>query len=179
MSTDTVNHLTRKAAGKIKIINCNNMQGRCSAEQAVSASSDAPLTAEKTQFQPLTLEVKTEAVGLWGFAVFVVARSYFKKKNTAGSGKDTGECGTLYFGRQDKIWNLSWRPLKERQPDNWLEFVHYSLTFIDNGLIVCVITEFTGFFSVKRVEVLIWATLQEHPGCSVQTDAAFGHKNLT
>lgn len=53
------------------------MQRRCSVEQAVSASSDADLTAEKTEF--LTFEVTTEAVGLGRFVVFV-ARSYLKKK---------------------------------------------------------------------------------------------------
>lgn len=77
MSTDTENHLTRKAAGNIKIINCNNMQGRCSVDQAVSASSDADQTAEKAELRPLTLEITTEAVGLWRFVVFVAAGSYF------------------------------------------------------------------------------------------------------
>lgn len=77
MSTDTQNHLTRKAAGKIKIINCSNMQGRCSGEQALSASTDADLTAEKTVFSSLTSEGTTQAVGSWRF---VAAKSYKKKK---------------------------------------------------------------------------------------------------
>lgn len=91
MSTDTVNHLTRKAAGKIKIINCSNMQGRCSAEQAVSASSDADLTAEKAEFRPLTFQ----AVGLWRIVVFVATRSYFKlkKKNPQEVGKTRESVG--------------------------------------------------------------------------------------
>lgn len=76
MSTDTINHLTRKAAGKIEIINCNNMLGRCSGAQAVSARSDADLTEEKTGFPPLTLEVTTETVGLCRSVVFVAARRY-------------------------------------------------------------------------------------------------------
>lgn len=73
MSTDTVNHLTRKAAGKIRIIKCSNMQGRrsvgqrhaCtdSSEPTDSGGSNTDQTAEEMEFQPLTLEATTEAVG--------------------------------------------------------------------------------------------------------------------
>lgn len=74
MSTDMVSHSTRKAAGKIKIINCNNMQGCC------PVSARPHQAAGKLEFRPLTLEVTTEAVGLWRFVVFVAARTYFKQQ---------------------------------------------------------------------------------------------------
>lgn len=64
MSTDAIKHLTRKAAGKIKIMNCNNMQGRQSPGQCRDRTcmDSSDQTAGRMEFQPLTSKVTTEAV---------------------------------------------------------------------------------------------------------------------
>lgn len=97
MSTDMVSHLTGKAAGKIKIINCNNMQGCC----PVSARPDQ--ATGTLEFQPLTLEVTTEAVGLWRVVVFVAARSYFKHQKKSK------------WERHRRVWDTSLSLWKTRQ----------------------------------------------------------------
>lgn len=72
MSTETVNHLTRKAAGKMKIINCNNMQGRHSLGRCrdCTCTDSSARAAEKMEFS-------TVDISRWilGCCVFFTART--------------------------------------------------------------------------------------------------------
>lgn len=74
MSTETVNHLTRKAAGKMKIINCNNVQGRHSLGRDCTCTDSSDQAAEEMEFSTV------DSRCILGCCVFFAARTDFSTK---------------------------------------------------------------------------------------------------